>query len=352
MFENEPDQRSDDCIIWAIRFFLGRDPVNLDEIEFHRAHDSFSSLRTAFCQTVEFKAFYKAVTHEKLGYSTPLFLLPNEENSLLQFEYPTLNGLTSQLCTYNQFKELDYTYWCKEMGVIPALHRKQWEFVWILSAMKKAGVITKGFRALGFGTGKEPIPSILSKYGLFVTASDAPIENDIVQGWSSTNQYSQNVMDLWKPEIVQQDIFEKMTSWLPIDMNEIPSNLTDFDICWSACAFEHLGSIEKGLQFVKNSLKTLKPGGFSIHTTEFNLTSNENTIESMGLSIFRKQDIERLSNDLVAKGHKVWKINFHPGCDPIDEIIDMPPYGLPHLKLEISKFSCTSIGLVIQKSIY
>ncbi len=297
--------------------------------------------RFASCSSVNKKANY---------YAAPLFLLPNEKNSLLRFEYPTLSDLTSQLCTHNQFNEVEYSHWCKEMAVTPSLHRKQWEFVWVLSAMKKAGVLTSGFRALGFGTGKEPIPSVLSKYGLFVTASDAPVEMNIVQGWSSTNQYSQNVMDLWKPEIISRDNFEKMVSWLPIDMNEIPCELTDFDVCWSACALEHLGSIEKGLQFVKNSLNTLKPGGFAIHTTEFNLTSNEETLESTGLSIFRKKDIERLANDLILSGHKVWSLNFHPGCSAIDEVFDIPPYSVPHLKLELGKFVCTSIGLVVQKS--
>ena len=34
-----------------------------------------------------------------------------------------------------------------------------------------------------------------------------------------------------------------------------------FDFVWSACAFEHLGSILNGLEFVVNSVKCLKPGG-------------------------------------------------------------------------------------------
>ena len=44
--------RDEECIKWAIRFFLGRNPMNNEEIQFHRGHDDFNSVRTAFCQRV------------------------------------------------------------------------------------------------------------------------------------------------------------------------------------------------------------------------------------------------------------------------------------------------------------
>jgi len=44
-------------------------------------------------------------------------------------------------------------------------------------------------------------------------------------------------------------------------MNEIPRSFDNqYDYCWSVCAFEHLGSIQKGLDFVKNAMNVLKPG--------------------------------------------------------------------------------------------
>jgi hypothetical protein len=294
---------------------------------------------------------------EPKRYSVPLFLLPNgvddcdsrNGRARRQFTLPTLDALSSQLCTHNQFHEKAYLDWCKEMAEIPVLHRKQWEFVWILTAMKAANVLASGNRALGFGTGKEPIPAVLAKYGVRVVASDAPLDVDIAQNWSSTNQYSRDVDDLFRPDIVSSDIFFDRVSWIPVDMNVIPNDLVDFDVCWSACAFEHLGSIARGLQFVRNSLRTLRSGGFAIHTTEFNLSSNVETIESAGLSIFRKSDIEALADELVSEGHEVWPLNFHPGNSPIDEVVDAPPYSLPHLKLELGNYSCTSMGLVVRK---
>ena len=66
-FNNELEHLSDDCITWAIRIFLNREPVSLDEIELHRTHDSFLSLRTAFFQLEEFKNFYESV-NKKANY--------------------------------------------------------------------------------------------------------------------------------------------------------------------------------------------------------------------------------------------------------------------------------------------
>ena len=352
------DPKSEETIKWAIRFFLGRNPVSKQEINFHRnGHSDFNSIRTAFCQTNEFKKFYRKSNNHQKKYSLPLFLLPglvNDDEIVtgdnMSFFPPSLETLTSQLCSYNQFDEPIYKKWCSEMVTNPSPHRKQWEFVWILAAMDSVGVLKEGTRALGFGTGKEPIPSLLAKYGIYVMASDAPQNMDIVQGWSSTNQHSQNVDDLFCQNIISRCDFDKYVSWRPVDMNSIPDDLTGFDVCWSACAFEHLGSIEHGLTFVKNSLDTLRSGGYAIHTTEFNLTSNTDTYESPGLSIFRKSDMDKLVEELTADGHKVWPINYHPGNSPIDELIDIPPFGLPHLKLELAEqFICTSIGILVRK---
>jgi hypothetical protein len=87
-------------------------------------------------------------------------------------------------------------------------------------------------------------------------------------------------------------------------MNHIPSHLADrFDFCWSTCSFEHLGSLEHGLRFVENSIGTLKVGGIAVHTTEFNLSSDADTLESPNLSVYRRRDIEKLVKALEQAGH-------------------------------------------------
>ena len=87
-----------------------------------------------------------------------------------------------------------------------------------------------------------------------------------------------------------------------VDMNSIPDDIEGYDFTWSACAFEHLGSIDKGLEFVKNSLKCLKPGGIAVHTTEFNASSDQNTLTSGPTVLFRKKDLELLGEEKCARG--------------------------------------------------
>jgi hypothetical protein len=134
-------------------------------------------------------------------------------------------------------------------------------------------------------------------------------------------------------------------------MNEIPGHLTDFDFCWSSCALEHLGSIEHGLKFIERSLDCLKPGGWAVHTTEYNLSSNTHTLQSGGTVLFRQCDMEALTERLTAKGHKVAPFDLEPGLAPIDRYIDVPPYRVqPHLKLALEGYATTSIGVIVQRS--
>jgi len=123
-----------------------------------------------------------------------------------------------------------------------------------------------------------------------------------------------------------------------------------FDFCWSSCAFEHLGSIEHGLRFVERSIDTLTPGGVAVHTTEFNLSSNDETVETPSVSIFRRRDMDELAARLTAAGHDVSPFDWSGGPGFAETVIDVPPYrGNPHLKLQIEQYACTSVGIIVRK---
>lgn len=340
---------SPQAISWAIRLFLGREPHGLYEIAAHQGHADLESLRRAFAETAEFRAFLLSLS----PWTVPVFLLepPTNPSVPCLLRPPTLAEPTSQLCTEAQFREELYVELCKALGMDPNLmHRKNWEFAWIMAVLRQADLLRANKRGLGFGVGNEPIPAFLAKLGIDVLATDAPTAAIAGQGWDTTGQHASGREQLWRPDIVDRESFEKCVSFEFADMNDIPASFSGFDFCWSACCFEHLGSIEKGLDFVRNSLKTLKPGGFAIHTTEFNLSSNADTFEQPTLSLFRKQDIERLYERLIEEGHQPWPLNFFPGNGKIDAFVDLPPFSLPHLKLQVSKYVTTSIGLVVQKS--
>jgi hypothetical protein len=324
-----------EAVIWAFRLLLGREPSE-EEIATHRRHPSPEALRHALLPG---------------GYAAPLWLLAPPESPRIpwRFEPPSLAQPVSQLCTAAQFDEPDYAAWCATIGEAPRPHRKQWEFCWILAALRAANVIRPGARALGFGVGTEPLPAMLAANGVEVVATDAPLEVIAGDGWQSTNEHASDLMALFRRALIDEASFRARVTFRPVDMNAIPADLRGFDACWSSCCFEHLGGIAQGLDFVENSLETLRPGGVAVHTTEFNLASNEATLETPGLSYFRRKDIEALLDRLAARGHTVWPLNLHPGDSPLDAYIDTPPYALPHIKLEALGQVSTSIGLVVQR---
>jgi len=133
-------------------------------------------------------------------------------------------------------------------------------------------------------------------------------------------------------------------------MNKIDADLVGFDFVYSSCAFEHVGSIELGLQFVKNSLKCLRPGGIAVHTTEFNVFSNDATIDNQQTVLFRRQDIDRLAADLASQGHEI-VLNYKAGSWPFARHIDVPPWCGVHLKVQLEQYVSTSLALLIKKAL-
>ena len=87
-----------------------------------------------------------------------------------------------------------------------------------------------------------------------------------------------------------------------------------------------------------------------MHTTEFNLSSNDDTLFEGGCVIFRRRDIDRLAQRVTADGHRIC-LDYTEGTLPGDLHVDVPPYTQsPHLRLLLQGFVSTSIGLVVQKA--
>lgn len=259
--------------------------------------------------------------------------------------------LRSALCRQSDFMRDGYRYWTSAFGEPPRLHRKQWEFYFIVQALYERGMLEPGKRALGFGVGQEPLPALFASRGAGVVASDQGFEGAVRGGWAQTGQHTTSNVKLNDRGICPEEEFSKHVRFREVDMNQIPSDMDgQFDACWSACCLEHLGSLQCGLDFIVNSINTLRPGGVAVHTTEFNLTSNDQTIETRDLSLYRKRDIEALIVRLEANGHRVEPIDWSTGTGYVDGYIDLPPYKVePHLKLKIGAYECTSIALIITK---
>ena len=111
-------------------------------------------------------------------------------------------------------------------------------------------------------------------------------------GWETADQLCFGLDSLNKRRLCTDEVLQRQVSYRPVDMNKIPDDLRNFDFNWSSCSFEHLGSIEKGLTFLKNQLKTLKPGGWAVHTTEYNISSNDQTLDNANTVVFRIRNIK------------------------------------------------------------
>lgn len=286
------------------------------------------------------------------GISAPEFILEKSfKTSIPDFGRPEGPFVfSSTLCREQHFHLPLYSYWCMALKENPRLHRKQWEFVYICQVLYERGFFKKGASALGFGVGKEPLVALFASFGMEVMATDLDFSNAEKLGWVATNQHSHNLEALNEKGICDSELFEKLVSFRSVDMNNIPEDIGSYDICWSSCAFEHLGSIRKGLDFVLKSTALLKPGGIAVHTTEFNVGSNSRTLDNnRDFVIFRRRDIEELIRELSANGYLVEVVDYSSGGDELERYVDIPPYvSEPHLRLQLAgEYVATSIGLII-----
>jgi hypothetical protein len=238
-------------------------------------------------------------------------------------------------------------------ALLPILyHRKLWEFCYIYQAMSERGMLTPGSRGLGFGVGREPLVSLFASHGCRITATDLDLESAQQAGWAGSDQHAGGIIDrLNEYGLCDSAEFARLVAYENVDMNHIPDKYTDlFDFTWSSCAFEHCGSIELGKKFLIRQMECLRPGGIAVHTTEYNLSSNENTVEQGGLVLFRKRDIEDIIQALRDLGHEI-EIDLDSGTELKNACVDLPPYTFnPHLRLQIFNWVSTSIGLIIKKA--
>jgi len=212
-------------------------------------------------------------------------------------------------------------------------------------------MITPGRRGLGFGVGTEPLPAVFAKLGVQVMATDAPSEIAHAAGWQKTEEFAASLNDLYKPEIIGRERFDAQVAFRTCDMTAIAPEFSGYDFCWSSCCLEHLGSLRAGLDFIRDSVeKVLRVGGVACHTTEFNLSSDERTVEDGGCVLYRRRDIEAFIVEMRERGHHVADLRIAPDTHAADWYVDVPPYRQdPHLKLELLGYTTTSAGLVITR---
>jgi SAM-dependent methyltransferase len=263
---------------------------------------------------------------------------------------PTIAHPRSQICTAAQCNEPIYNDWCKAIRTPRRYGRKQWEHVFILETLRQNGMIKQGSRGLGFGCGKEPSVAVLAQRGCRIVATDLAPDQVVGKGWIETNQHASSIQSLNEFGLCEPEAFQQRVSLRYVDMNAIPEDLKNFDFTWSSCALEHLGSLRHGLDFIKNSINCLRPGGVAVHTTEFNLSSNGDTLEDPNCVIYRKKDVESFIDECAAEGILVAPLNWQAISSPLDEHVDVEPLSTTlNLKVRLAGYVCTSIGLTLTR---
>ena len=267
--------------------------------------------------------------------------------------------LRSQLCSAESLRSPALRSWADRLRPMwvsgdedardVMLHRKMWEWLFIAEALRERAMLAAGHRGLGFGVGQEPLAALFAADGCDIVATDQPTEAAHASGWSdSATEWASDVDHLNHAGLCMDEDFAQRVRFRAVDMNAIPRDLRDFDFTWSSCALEHLGTLQAGLDFVVAQIDCLKPGGVAVHTTEFLLSSDTDTVEEGGTVFYRRRDIEHLARRLQDLGHDI-DVDFTEGTTPDDLHVDVPPYSDVHLRTELSGYVTTSLALVVTK---
>lgn len=270
--------------------------------------------------------------------------------------------LTTMLCRYEHFLTDWHAAWSAALGYrdgtppeqLPADHfqRKIWEWCAIAQALAERDMLRPGRRGIGFAVGRERLPALFAAHGVAVLATDQPAASATTD-WGKLGEHAANREALFHGGVCGRAAFDAGVQFEPVDMRRLDGLARGgFDFAWSACALEHLGTLEAGLAFVRHSAALLRPGGVAVHTTEFNVSSDTATVAAGDAVIYRRQDLERLDRRLRLQGSGLARLDLFAGDHPYDLAWDYPPFfshGRPHLKLLLDGFVATSALLIVQK---
>jgi len=190
--------------------------------------------------------------------------------------------------------------------------------------------------------------------GLDVVATDQGSESG--DHWASTGELLTGLSGLSRSHLIADEELVSHVEVRNVDMNDVPDDLGTFDVIWSSCVIEHLGSPQRGLDFVLESCLLLAPGGIAVHTTELELTRRETTADYGNCAVYRLSDLQEFAKRL-AEVNCTSDLNFSVSMDTReDRWISLvatdgqsAPPDIAHLKLAIGESVSTSFGLLIRR---
>lgn len=246
---------------------------------------------------------------------------------------PSFHNPVIQVCTQKQMETARFQFWMDKLGMQPTYWRHLWELAYIAEVLYNGNMLKPGSRGIAFGCGNDPLVSLFASFGCQIIASDFQSNDVVGQGWAS--HHKSNLETLWYPAICSKELYDANVSFREIDMANLPNDLGEFDFIWSTCALEHIAPhpLVLGPKFIINSFNLLLENGLAVHTTEFNVSSNDATIEAYfergdgsvegATALFRRKDILSLLQYFDDKGISS-TVNWNTGSGQIDNEIDGP----------------------------
>jgi hypothetical protein len=268
---------------------------------------------------------------------------------------PRFTEPVSMVAAGSHVDDSDYQRWLPVLGQPHGRHRKVWEWCFILQTLDSRGLLRSGVSAVGFGVGTEPLVAVLAARGVTVLATDQPAEQ--AGAWDTSGQHAGAIDAVRRPDLCPDEVLDERVSFRAVDMRAIPADLGAFDVAWSSCCFEHLGSPDAGFDFVLASMDAVRGGGVAVHTTEIDCGSPAHVHEIGAVAngdyacFYRRRDLQRLVTRLRRAGYSV-QCNYRIGAHhPLETNIDQQPYTHdPHMRLRVGDHVVTSFGLTIEKA--
>jgi FkbM family methyltransferase len=259
---------------------------------------------------------------------------------------------SSETVSEERFKQDNFFKWMNLLKEPPKLHSKQFQQYAIMEAANSIEP-TGGRRrlAIGFGVGKEPIPAALVKIGYSVTATDF-LDGEISDQWQRTGQLVASPDELNERKIISPKDFSEYLQFRNMDMNQIPTDLQGkFDFVWSSCALGHIGGYEQGLDFIRNSLLLLKPGGIALHSTELDVSKLKGRYESSTLNFYKLEDLNAIIQKASMNGFSVSSIApVRKKRGASEKFVVREPWAeKPHMRIEIYGREILSVVLRFQR---
>jgi hypothetical protein len=267
--------------------------------------------------------------------------------------------LTSHMCRQADFSEPWYARWAGVDDRNFGLHRKNWEYRIAAEALRERGMLIPGKRGLGFSVGQESLPAAFAGLGCEIVATDLDPELAAPDGWVRHGHHCAAKARLHNPGLCSAEDFDRLVTFAYCDCRQPLEVFGGFDFLWSMSSLEHFDDFDAGLAFVERSMACLKPGGVGIYTTEYNCTSNDDTIfrgravtgGGWPYVVYRRRDFEALAERLAAAGHTMAPLDFDPGDGEWDRMF-WPEGGHPRdglVKHHYDGFGQTSFVLIVER---